>query len=335
MPQLTRTFSNPTGTVEATGLDQLEEIRRGRQSSDALAREALAAQMAENAANRQSNQQIQGSFADRAGLQDRMLQSQLNAAREQQQLANQGGLDVARINVGPNQAYADLAGRKYADEQAAAASGRRLEDLYNETERGIVARMFATGGNAPIPGMFNAAAEKAGFSTGPQRTDQETLRLLREARGGAPVDQRARGFEDARVKRAYEMLDNPDPAVRAAAERTIRAVDPGFDPALYPRQKAGSVPALKREGEALRSYVELPQYAAEVSRVADAMTKLDAGVSLPQIRDMTYGLIQKLVDNGIGLELAKQQVGEELRNALQTANPAVQQRVGPFLEEFR
>lgn len=224
MPQLTRTFSNPTGTVEATGLDQLEEVRRGRQSSDALAREALAAQMAESAANRQATQQIQGTFSDRAGLQDRMLQSQLNAAREQQQLANQGGLDIARVNVGPNQTYADIARDKFYLERGDTEASRRLANAYANAELGLVegiaGSMKPQGG---IGGIFQNAQQAAGIPGGERAMpqDQAIQNLLRLKNPQAYFDSQRRAEDRAEARDTADtqafttMATSTDPRVRA------------------------------------------------------------------------------------------------------------------------
>lgn len=225
MPQLVRSFSNPTGVVQATALDQLGESRANRDAQERMQREALQASLSEGAANRAQQLNIQGSFQDQSGVQDRMLQSHLAAAREQQMLANQGSLANAQVGVSPQLQRLQQEQARYQDERGDTATQRKLADAYGQAELGLVGNLFnqmkpTTG----VPGTFNDAAQAAGVGGQggqPMNQDQAILQLLRLKNPQAYFDSERRkedlaASRDTADTQAFsQMAASADPRVRA------------------------------------------------------------------------------------------------------------------------
>jgi hypothetical protein len=225
MPNLVRSFSNPGGSIQATGLDQLEEMRRGRQSGEALQREMLTASLAEAAAGRAHEMGLQGSFQDRTGVQDRMLQSQLAAQRENQQLANTGASDVARIGVSPQLGAQEESRRRFDIGREDTAAQRELDRAYAGAELGLVQGLAGSMKARPaagVPGVFNDAVQGAGMGGGQAMDqDQAIAQLLRLKNPQAYFDSERRredlaaNRDTADTQTFATMAASTDPRVRA------------------------------------------------------------------------------------------------------------------------
>lgn len=174
----------PTANAFSGGAIQYDDADRNRaqqiqQMQDYAMRMALQSQVGQQA-RLQNQDTIQAQLAENGTLgQKTAAQGQLMAQQQGgqyglAQLGNQGNLDVAKINMAPNQTYADLAKQEYGDKQPMVQSQNALGAAKNQFM--LQALQGAGGGSTAMqpngPGGATAGAPQGGMD---QYTRQQIL----------------------------------------------------------------------------------------------------------------------------------------------------------------
>jgi hypothetical protein len=131
----------PTANAFSGGAIQYDDADRNRaqqiaQMQDYAMRMALQSQVGQQS-RLQNQDTIQaqlaqnGTFGQKTSAEQQLLAQQQGGQYGLAQLANQGNMDVAKINMAPNQTYADLAKQEYSDKQPMIQSQNQLGTAKN------------------------------------------------------------------------------------------------------------------------------------------------------------------------------------------------------------
>lgn len=354
MPEYVRSFSNPSGSVRATGVDQLAEQAASRKASEALQREMLNASLSEGAANRAQDLTLQGSFQDRGNLQDRMLQAQLAATREQQQLANQGSAETARIGVSPQLARVGLEQAQYKDRRGDTANQRGMDEYLASKQMELTRKAFdsfgqpVAGANAPgIPGgAFQRGAVAAGYGAAPSGGagggDAALLQMIQDMRDPAGAREARMRSEDRRwavEDRGLARRDKfTEAAIAAAAAKgdyttVAKLMGEGDQGAIVDAFKPTPAEAEKRGGELATEAEGGFDFQNTLRDIDDASEAVRIGAATPQsLVQKANDLVARLVQRQIPEAQAKALISEHLNKRLPGLGTDIMRFVGGVFE---
>lgn len=323
MPEVVRSFFNPNGSVQTNGLDQLNEAAAARAQQAALRaqdlqaqREILQAQLADSAANRALQLQTMGSFADKAGVEERMQAGRLGSAMDIAKLGETGATERANIGIRPQMAGIGLAMDQYKDSRNDTASQRAYQEAIAQGKLGLVKGIFDDHG-AAVPGV--------GAAPSPMSLDDRMKMLLNIEHPEMAMDMQRRALDRAETRDTADtqafstMAASADPRVRAigiAGLQKTRAFGQ-----LPPGTVQGLAKPLASTGE---DFMLKPEVQAELKALTTALIDASQDTNALELSQALKPRIDRLVaratEAGADPNQVLQAIKDQLAKAVQPSS---------------
>ena len=327
MPELVRSFFNPNGSEQSTGVDSLREAALARRQAAGMQSAEMQARLTDAAANRALQLQMGGSYADRsrdaAGARtegfahDTAMEGQrgTNALAVGRQSGEFGLAGIMEGNV-PELGRQAEQRRQWDAVRGDTQTERDLASAYSGAELGMVRKLFPDQAASAAAATAGGAAGMAPAGGQPMSQDQAIMQLMRMKNPQAYFDSERRALERSDAQEASSMQTfsimaaSQDPRVRAVGvaglqkTKTFGPLGDVVQGLTKPLASAGS------------EFVAAPETQREIAAIGQELAVAQGDTNAAQMAERLTPRIDRLVamaaEQGGDPEQVRQEILEQL-----------------------